>query len=82
MQAFVSTEWLAARLDDPALRILDATVHLHPLPGGRMQPESGRNDYLAGHIPGAVFADLITDLSDPESRMRFTLPDAARFGAA
>ena len=82
MEAFVSTEWLAARLDDPALRILDATVHLHPMPGGNMRAESGREDYLAGHIPGAVFADLIADLSDPESKWRFTLPDAARFGAA
>jgi len=82
MDAFVSTEWLAARLDDPALRILDATVHLRPLPDGGMQAKSGRKDYLAGHIPGAVFADLIDDLSDPESGLRFTLPDAARFGAA
>ncbi len=82
MEAFVSTEWLAERLEDPALRILDATVHLHPLAGGGMRAESGRADYLEGHAPGAVFADLITDLSDPESRLRFTLPDAARFGAA
>ena len=82
MEAFVSTEWLAARLDDPALRILDATVHLHPMPGGNMRAESEREDYLAGHIPGAAFADLIDDLSDPDSRFRFTLPDAARFGAA
>lgn len=82
MEAFVSTEWLAARLDDPALRILDATVHLHPMPGGDMRAESGREDYLKGHIPGAAFADLVGDLSDPESRFRFTLPDAARFGRA
>ena len=82
MDAFVSTGWLAARLGDPALRILDATVHLHPVPGGGMRAESGRGDYLAGRIPGAVFADLIDDLSDPQSRFRFTLPDAARFGRA
>ena len=82
MDAFVSTGWLAARLGDPALRILDATVHLHPLPGGGMRAESGRADYLAGRIPGAVFADLIDNLSDPQSRFRFTLPDAARFGRA
>ena len=47
-----------------------------------MRAESGRGDYLAGRIPGAVFADLIDDLSDPQSRFRFTLPDAARFGRA
>jgi len=78
----VSTEWLAARLDEPDIRILDCTVYLHPLPGGDMRAESGRADYEKGHIPGAAFADLIADLSDPESRLRFTLPSPERFAAA
>jgi len=78
----VSTEWLAANLDHPDLRVLDATVHLHPQPGGKVAMESGRADYDAGHIPGAVFADLIEDLSDPSSDLRFTLPSPERFAAA
>lgn len=58
----VSTDWLAERLGDPGLRVVDATL---PLVG---QPGHGRDSYLAGHIPGAVFfdinaiADLTTDL--------------------
>src|SRR5690606_34261538 len=44
--------------------------------------ESGRAQYDQGHIPGAVFADLIDDLSDPDSPLRFTLPSAERFAAA
>lgn len=58
----VSTVWLAERLGDPGLRVVDATL---PLVG---QPGHGRDTYLAGHIPGAVFfdinaiADLTTDL--------------------
>lgn len=58
----VSTDWLAERLGDPGLRVVDATL---PLVG---QPGHGRDSYVAGHIPGAVFfdinaiADLTTDL--------------------
>lgn len=78
----VETDWLEAHLDDPGLRILDCTVFLHPRPGGDMRAESGRASYEAGHIPGAVFADLIEDLSDPTSPLRFTLPSAGRFAAA
>ena len=48
----VSAGWLAAHLDDPSVRIVDATVHL---------PDTGRNakaEYLQEHIPGAGFFDL------------------------
>ena len=78
----VETEWLESHLGDGDLRILDCTVFLHPLPGGDMRAESGRTAYEQGHIPGAVFADLIDDLSDPDSRLRFTLPSASRFAEA
>jgi len=52
----VSTAWLAAHLDDPGLRILDATWFLEP---GR----DAQAEYAACHIPGAQFFDLdrITD---------------------
>ena len=76
------TEWLADRLGDPSLRILDCTVFLHPRREGDMRAESGRAAYDAAHIPGAVFADLISELSDPASALRFTLPSAERFAAA
>lgn len=46
-----------------------------------MQPEKGRADYLAGHLPGAVYADLDVDLADPitDTSGRHPLPDAERF---
>jgi thiosulfate/3-mercaptopyruvate sulfurtransferase len=78
----VSTEWLADNLGNSKLSVLDATVHLHPAPGGDMTMESGRADYDNGHIPGTVFADLIQDLSDDVSPLRFTLPTPERFAAA
>ena len=47
-------------------------------------PEAGRRAYLAGHVPGAAFLDLDSDLSDtsvPDAG-RHPLPSADRFAAA
>ena len=80
----VSTDWLAQHLDDPDLRVLDTTAHL-------VGPESGSavgwslrpglDDYLAAHIPGAAFADIIDDLSEPDGGA-LSKPSPARFAAA
>ena len=51
-EALVSTEWLAAHLDDAAVSIVDASFKL---PG--MTPTAAE-DYATRHIPGAVFFDL------------------------
>jgi thiosulfate/3-mercaptopyruvate sulfurtransferase len=75
-EAIVSTEWLAANLSDPALRIFDCTTYLLYETGtGRpYRIESGREDYDAGHIPGAGFLDLQGELSDRSGRFNFTMP--------
>lgn len=49
---------LAVCIDDRRLRILDCRFDL-------MAPEAGRKAWLDAHIPGAVYADLETDLSGP-----------------
>lgn len=78
----VDTDWLAARLGAPELVIVDATTHL-PVPAdGAYVPESGRAAYDQAHIPGAVFADLLTDFADPGADEPWTVPDRARFVAA
>ncbi len=74
---------LAARLGDPGLRVLDATVHISWPPDVKgLQAASGRPDYERVHIPGAAFADLAGELSDPDVQLPFTLPDAERFAVA
>jgi thiosulfate/3-mercaptopyruvate sulfurtransferase len=46
-------------------------------------PEAGRLDYLAGHIPGAVFLDVERDLSSaPGAGGRHPLPTEEQFAAA
>jgi thiosulfate/3-mercaptopyruvate sulfurtransferase len=72
--ALISTEDLARRLGAPGLRLFDCTTYLKPGPDGRYIAESGRANYDKGHIPGAAFLDLQGELSDPASKLRFTLP--------
>lgn len=60
-----SAQELAASLGDRQLRILDCRFDL-------MAPEAGREAWLEGHIPGAVYADLDRDLSGPVT------PDSGR----
>ena len=70
----ISPEALAERLDDPRLRLLDVRWWL-------TEPGRGRRDYLAGHLPGAVWVDLDTDLSAPTGPGRHPLPAPAAFAA-
>jgi thiosulfate/3-mercaptopyruvate sulfurtransferase len=71
----VSTEWLAQRLGDPNVRVVDATL---PLVG---QPGQGRDSYDAGHIAGAVFFD-INAIADPDTDLPHMLPGPDAFAEA
>lgn len=75
----VEPDWLAAHLDDPDLRIVDATVQIKMWPFPRIR--SGKREWKRAHIPGAAFADL-RKLSDPGKRTHtFTMPTADWFAA-
>jgi thiosulfate/3-mercaptopyruvate sulfurtransferase len=78
----VSTAWLAENLEDPNLVVLDCTVMVRPNEDGSMTNLSGRPGYDAGHIPTAGFADLMTDLSDPDAEREFMAPTPAAFAHA
>jgi thiosulfate/3-mercaptopyruvate sulfurtransferase len=80
LPTLIDADALAAVLDDPALRLFDATVNLvRPPEGGPYTVQSGRAAYERAHIPGAAFADIPGALSDPDSPLPFTLPSAERF---
>ncbi len=59
-KTLVSTDWLAAHLNDPDLRILDASYYLAAM--GR----DAKAEYDAAHIPGARFFD-IDEVADARS---------------
>ncbi|WP_208588528.1 sulfurtransferase [Gracilibacillus suaedae] len=67
----VDTDWLESHLNDPKLRLLDATVIMKQDENG-VDISSGKEEYVKEHIPGAVFADLIHELSDPEAALPLT----------
>ncbi|MCS7001764.1 MAG: sulfurtransferase [Dehalococcoidia bacterium] len=81
-QYLVETDWLAAHLSDPTIRIVDSSVVFLQSPDGPPRSLSGRPDYDAGHIPGAVFADMTRDFSDRANPLPFMMPTAEQFGAA
>ncbi len=54
----VSCAWLADNLGNPAVVIVDCRFAL-------ADPLLGQKQYKSGHIPGAFFLDLNTDLSSP-----------------
>ena len=75
MNDLVTGEWLAAHLAD--VRVVDVRWYLD-------KTRSGRAEYEAGHLPGAVHLDIDTDLSDPvgPGTGRHPLPTPERFAAA
>ena len=79
----VEPDWLEARLDDQDLRILDCTVHLDFDDDGTRHQAPARGEWEHAHIPGSVYADIVTDLSDTsEGTYPFERPDADAFAAA
>ena len=77
MNPLVSPAWLASRLQDPTLVIVDATLP----PVGVVPTVDTRSRYLAQHLPGAVFFD-IEELSDHSSGLPHTMPSAEAFSRA
>jgi thiosulfate/3-mercaptopyruvate sulfurtransferase len=71
-QILVSTKWLAKRLENAEVRVLDASWYL---------PEMNRNpiiEYEKRHIPNARFFD-IDDISDNRSELPHMVPPIEKF---
>jgi thiosulfate/3-mercaptopyruvate sulfurtransferase len=75
MSILVDSHWLHARLADPTLVVLDATVVLpSPAFDGDYRVSSGEEGWLQAHIPGSRHADLLTELADTQASFSFALP--------
>jgi thiosulfate/3-mercaptopyruvate sulfurtransferase len=76
LSPLIDAHTLAPLLGSPAIALLDCRFDL-------AAPEAGRRAYLAGHIPGAHYADLERDLSAPISASsgRHPLPDREQVAA-
>ena len=61
MALLVSTDWLAQHLNDSDVRIADVRWYLFD------KDKTGRGEYARGHIPGAVYLDIDTDLANHDA---------------
>lgn len=70
----VTPPWLAARLGDPSVVVVDCRFDL-------ADPQAGARAYASSHIPTARYLDLERDLSGPMGRTggRHPLPDLEAF---
>lgn len=74
-EAVVGTEWLAANLGRPGLRVIDATWYLPHL------ARDARAEFATARVPGAVYFD-IDAIADRASALPHMLPDADGFARA
>jgi len=73
-EALVSTDWLAAHLNAPDVRVIDASFFLPN------QNRDARREYDAEHIPGAVFFD-VNEIADPATDLPHMLPSPELFAS-
>jgi thiosulfate/3-mercaptopyruvate sulfurtransferase len=71
-QNLVTTDWLAARLGEPEISVVDGSFYLPAL------KRNAKEEYLAGHIPGAVFFD-IDAIADHSTELPHMLPGTTQF---
>ena len=72
---FKSTEWLASEIGKPNVVVVDGSFYLVT------QKRDAKAEYIAGHIPGAVFFD-INAVADHSTDLPHMLPGPQQFGEA
>jgi thiosulfate/3-mercaptopyruvate sulfurtransferase len=70
-----STEWLAGKLGQPGFVVVDGSYYLPT------QKRDAKAEYVAQHIPGAVFFDIET-IADHSTELPHMLPGPAHFSEA
>jgi thiosulfate/3-mercaptopyruvate sulfurtransferase len=70
-----STDWLAGKIGKPNVVIVDGSFYL------ATQKRDAKAEYIAGHIPGAVFFNIET-IADDSTDLPHMLPGPTQFGDA
>ena len=85
-EPIVTTDWLAEHLEDPDVRAVDIRGYVTTRPVAPGVEEAtyrgAEEEYLAGHIPGAVFIDWTADIVDPDDPVPAQLAKPDRFAEA
>src|ERR1700754_756125 len=74
-RSLVSTDWLAQHLGNADVTVVDGSFYLPAL------NRDSKKEFLAGHIPGAVFFD-IDAIADHSTSLPHMLPGPEQFGEA
>jgi len=77
----VETEWLARRLQDPTIRIVDIRGIVKPVDQPKPWYVACHQEYAQGHIPGAVFVDWVHDIVEPGDPVPMAVASPERFAA-
>jgi thiosulfate/3-mercaptopyruvate sulfurtransferase len=77
----VTTEWLAAHLAEPQLRILDCSVVMRTAADGSYSFVGGRDEWQTAHIPGSVFVDVLEELAAKDTPLPMMMPRLDAFAA-
>ena len=86
MDPLVTTDWLAAHLEDEDLRVVDIRGYVEKtdLGGGRQKADylAAREEYDGAHIPGAVYVDWTSDITDPDDPVSVQIASPERFAGS
>jgi len=86
--SLVSTEWLEEHLLEPSVRVVDIRGYVKTVDAGAGDGKQestyigARDEYDGSHIPGAVFVDWTTDITDPDDPVPAQIADPERFKTA
>jgi len=72
-ELIVTPAFVEDGLNAGTIRVIDCTVIFEIKPVGASTIHSGRDNWLAGHIPGAAYLHMVDDLSDPDGAYAFTI---------
>ncbi len=85
-ESLVTTDWLEEHLDDPSVRVVDmrgSVTTRQVAPGVEEATYRGAvEEYLAGHVPGAVYVDWTVDIVDVDDPVPAQVARPERFAAA